>query len=644
MPIRRKIIVAILILISHQSIAQADTLKGKNFDEVVVTANKYPQKQSTTGKVITVITKEQIEKSSGKTLSQLLNEQAGITVNGALNSAGTVQTVYLRGAASGRALILLDGIPVNDPSMINNEFDLNLFSLDNIDRLEICKGAQSTLYGSDAVAGVINVITVDPNAKKPFNIKSSLSGGSQGTLKGNVQVYGKEKSLTYSARYAKLHTDGFSAAYDSSGKKFFDNDGYNGDVANAQVQWQATEHLSFKTFAMYSRYKADIDAGVFADEKDYIINNCGFTAGAGFTFKKDFVTLTGNYQYNETKRIYYNDSVYKTSTIFEDNTYYGKTQFAEIFAGINLGSGFTLLQGADYRYSSYNQHYRSITVFGPYFPAPVKDTSMSQSGLYASLNFSGEKKRLNVELGGRLNTHSRYGSNYTYTFNPSYAVTEKVRLFASAASGFKAPTLYQLSMNSKLLPEKSMNYEAGAEFRNNTFSTRLVYFNRKIKNGLDYNYVARNYFNYVKQVVNGIEYEASIKPLKVVDITFNYTYISPKETTQNRITNKDTITYNYSLRRPKHSANLNIGVQATKALYFSISGKYVSSRYDVGGYQKADVRLGDYFIAGSNASYKLNEHLTFFADAQNITNRKFVDIRGYNSIPLVYNGGLKLNW
>ena len=151
-------------------------------DEVIVTANKYPQKQSTTGKVISVITKEQIEKSSGKTLSQLLNEQAGVTINGAFNNAGAVQTVYVRGAASGRTLILLDGIPVNDPSMINNEFDLNLFSLDNIDRIEICKGAQSTLYGSDAIAGVINIITVNQDVKKPFNVKATLSGGSLGNI------------------------------------------------------------------------------------------------------------------------------------------------------------------------------------------------------------------------------------------------------------------------------------------------------------------------------------------------------------------------------------------------------------------------------------------------------------------------------
>jgi vitamin B12 transporter len=634
-------ITATFIFAAFAANAQSDTLQGKT-EEVVVTANKYPQKQSTTGKVITVINKEQIENSHGKSLSQLLNEQAGVTINGALNNAGSVQTVYVRGASSGRTLILLDGIPVNDPSTINNEFDLNLFSLENIDRIEICKGAQSTLYGSDAVAGVINIITVNQDVNKPFNVKSVLSAGNLGTFKGNVQVYGKAQQLTYSARYSKLITNGFSSAYDSTGNKGYDNDDYDGNVANAQVLWQATPQLSFKSFVMYSHYKAAIDAGIFTDEKDYTINNKNLTTGAGFTYKNDAVTLTGNFQYCDITRKYFNDSAFKTSTIFENNEYFGISKFAELYAVIKLGGGFSILQGADFRHNSFNQHYFSVSSFGPYSSA-FRDTSLSQTGLFSSLNYSGVNNKLNVELGGRLNTHSRYGSNYTFTFNPSYAINDHVRFFGSIASGFKAPTLYQLSINSKLLPEKSVNYEAGLQYNNKYFNTRLVYFNRKIDNGIDYNYITFKYFNYVKQLVDGIEVEATVKPVEPLSINANYTLLSPEETTQNRITNKDTVTYSYLLRRPKHNLNINIGWQTTTKLFFSVTGKYVSSRHDVGGYAKSDVLLNDYFILGAHSDYTLNTHLRFFADAQNITNKKFFDVRGYNSIPFLINMGVVLN-
>jgi len=125
-------------IVSNQLTAQKDTTV---LDEVVITATKFEQKQSQTGKVVTVITKEQLEKSAGKSLAQLLNEQAGLVIAGAYNVPGSVQTIFIRGASSGRTLILTDGIPVNDPSMIHNEFDLNLFSIHDVERIEIWRGA-----------------------------------------------------------------------------------------------------------------------------------------------------------------------------------------------------------------------------------------------------------------------------------------------------------------------------------------------------------------------------------------------------------------------------------------------------------------------------------------------------------------------
>jgi vitamin B12 transporter len=227
----------------------ADTSGKALLDEVIVTANKFPQKQSTTGKVISVISKEQIERSSGRTVPQLLNEQAGITINGALSNLGSNQTLYMRGASSGRALVLIDGMPVSDPTFINNDFDLNLLSLNSIERIEISRGAQSTLYGSDAVAGVVNIITVKKDITKPINVKAALAAGNLGTYRGNIQLYGKANKLTYNTSYAKLRSGGFSAAFDSSGNKGFDNDGYNSDVARASLQYQLNDNFSVRTFA-----------------------------------------------------------------------------------------------------------------------------------------------------------------------------------------------------------------------------------------------------------------------------------------------------------------------------------------------------------------------------------------------------------
>ncbi|HNE93910.1 MAG TPA: TonB-dependent receptor, partial [Chitinophagaceae bacterium] len=123
-----------------------------------------------------------------------------------------------------------------------------------------------------------------------------------------------------------------------------------------------------------------------------------------------------------------------------------------------------------------------------------------------------------------------------------------------------------------------------------------------------------------------------------------YTMLSPKETTQNRITNVDTVTYNYLLRRPKNTFSLNIAWQATKQLSLSVNTKYVDDRFDVGGWAKADVKLKNYFMLNAYAEYVLNNSVKFFVDAQNIGNRKFFEVNGYNTMPIMANIGVTFNW
>lgn len=642
---KKKIFIAAAVLFSSQMYAQQDSTK--KLDEVVVTATKFPVKQSQTGKVVTVISKEQIEKSGGKTVGQILNEQAGITINGAYNAPGSVQTVFVRGASSGRTLILLDGIPVNDPSMINNEFDLNLFSINDVERIEICKGAQSTLYGSDAVAGVINIITLKSGVSKPFNIKATTGFGNRNTFRNNIQLYGKEGKFTYSTRFAKLKTDGFSAANDSTGKANFDNDGYDGNVISAAIQYQLVPSLLVKSFVQHSQYKADIDAGVFADEKDYGIRNSNLSAGAGMNFKKGVVNITTNYQYGELSRRYTNDSLFVRpfGTIFESNRYGGRTQYFELFSNVTATKWLTVIAGTDYRWSNMNQQYYSLSSFGPY-SNNFSDTTQHQASFYSSLFVTALNKKLNIEIGGRTNNHSRYGNNATYTLNPSYSIDKNWRVFGSIASGFKAPSIYQLfeaySGNPDLQPEKSVNYEFGFQQIHEKIGSRIVYFHREIKNGIDYDYVNFKYFNFVKQIVDGIETELTLKPVKNLSITGNYTFIAGDEQTQSRKNNHDT-TYSYLLRRPKHSLNLTAGYQFGKDVHVAITGKSVSSRYDVGGYQKEDVLLKQYFLLSAFAEFKYTGSIKFFADFQNITNKKFFDLRGYNAIPFLVNGGVTFN-
>lgn len=634
-----------MVLAATSLQAQQDSSRTRVLDEVVVTANKQEQKQSTTGKVITVIGKEILAKSSGKTLGQVLNETVGLTINGALNNAGTNQTVFMRGANSGRTLILLDGIPVNDPSQINNEFDLNLFSITDVERIEVCRGAQSTLYGSDAVAGVINIITIKPNISKPINIKATLSAGNLNTFRGNAQLYGKLNKLTYTIRHARLKTNGFSAAYDSTGIKNFDRDNYNGNTSSGSMQYALTNKLLVKGFVMYSNYVAGIDAGVFNDDKQYKLKSNMLNTGGGIQYKTAKITVTANYQFSQTNRAFERDSADKTAfSFFIRNNYFAKTQFVELYANLPITKNLSFLQGAEYRYASMNNQYKSVSSFGP-FNSGFRDTSVSQTSFYSSLLFN-NKKSFAVDLGVRLNKHSKYGNNHTFTFNPSYQVTERTRVFGSVASAFKVPSLYQLfdpfSGSTTLQPEKSTTVELGIANGDQLFSSRLVVFYRTIKNGIDYDYVRNKYYNFIKQTAFGVEYETAAKLNEQLSLRANFTFLTIADSTQSRISFKDS-GYVYGLRRPGINTNIVLNYDWQK-LSVSISGKYVSSRSDIGGYKRADVNLPEYFLLNAYAEYRFKETCKWFVDAQNITNKKFFDLRGFNSIPFIINTGVSFNF
>ena len=611
----------------------------RQLDQVVVTATKYPVKQSQTGKVVIVITHDELEKAAGKPLGEVLGEQAGIIVSGGLNDPGTNQSIFIRGAGSGRALVLIDGIPISDPTATDNSFDINLIPVTMIERIEISKGAQSTLYGSDAIAGVINIITIKSDVKNPFNVKASGSGGNYGTYNANAQVFGKvADQLTYNVRYNHDHSGGFPTATDTfktvPSQVPFRNDAFKSDLVAANLGWNATSALVIKGFFQYSQYTADIDGGAFTPAVDYTSTTRSVVAGGGFTYKLSNTTITGNYRYNTSDLRLLEDSVFGQS--YYADHYVGTSQYAEMFASTNLGYGFTLLNGADYRYASMHES-------GTY--GNFRDTSVSQTSMYSSLLYSG-KSGVSAELGGRLNTDSRYGSNYTYTFNPAWLIDPNWKLYGSIATAFKAPTLYQLYSpygDASLLPETSKSYEGGVQFNNSLLNMRATFFHRNTKNGIDYNFFTNLYYNYDEEWGNGIEWEGSIKFAKIWSLSANYTWTKMKERTQTHESIDDT-TYHYAPRVPEHAVNITLGVRPIGALYISVSGHYESNRYDIGGYDAngnplPDVVLKPFAILNGYAEYKVIDHLKFFVEGRNILDKKFVTIYGFNSIPAMFTAG-----
>ena len=640
---QKLITLSVSLVITTLLFGQKDTVPKiselNTLEEVIVTANKVVQKQNATGKVVSVINAATLQANAGRTLAQILNDQVGLNLPGSLSNAGTVPSIYMRGASSGRTLVLIDGIPVGDPSMISNEFDLNLVPLYMIERIEILKGAQSTLYGSDAIGGVINIITKNNAMAK---LSTDISTGSYGTHKINLQHSKSMGKISYAIGGTNESAIGFSSATDITGKNNFDKDGYHNNNWWANVNYTFNPSWKLKVFTHQTSYNADIDYGAFKDDKDEKFHNATRMAGLMLKYKKENTTFQLQYQLSTQDRQYKNDSLDKTYMIYEDNQYTGKSHFVDAFYATPLSQNIQWIVGTDLRYGSYHQTYISLSKYGPYNDN-FKDTFQYQTALYSSLLIKDASQKWILEIGGRMNQNNRYGNNQTFTISPSYAFNTNWRWLASASTGYKAPSLYQLSYNEKLKPEQSFNTEVGLEYKTNFVYTRAVYYNRIINNGIDYNYIDYNFFNYIQQKVNGLEVEMNWQVNEKNKILFNYTLMNGQETNQNRVTTTDTITYAYLLKRPKNTASIQWNYQLSAALQGSVSAKYVSKRYDVGGYGVQDVTLKDYTLLNAHIQYKYNPHIVLYADAQNLGDTVFQEINGYNAIGTMWMVGIRCN-
>lgn len=634
-------LIATTLLFGQKDSLSQNKMGGSSstLDDVIVTANKIEQKQNTTGKVVSIITAADIKANSGRTLSEILNEQAGLHLPGALSNAGTVPSIYMRGASSGRTLVLIDGVPAGDPSMISNEFDLNLVPLSQVERVEILKGAQSTMYGSDAIGGVINIITKSRDQK---SWSGSYSTGTYGTHKFDIQHAHTFKKLSFVAGLENQSATGFSSATDPKNTGLFDKDGYNNKSWFVNVNYAFNKYWNIKAYTHQTSYSADVDYGAFKDDKDEYFHNATKMSGLALKYKKQNTSFQLLYQYSTQDRNYLNDSIDRKYIIYEKNQYAGKSHFADAFFSTKISSNAQWIIGTDFRYGSYKQNYYSLSIYGPYSDN-FKDTFQYQNAIYTSLLLHSNDNKLLVELGGRYNNHSRYGSNQTFTISPSYKLDDQNRIIASISTGYKVPSLYELSYNNALAPEKSFNTELGLEHKSDKVFARAVYYNRIIDNGIDYNYINYNFFNFISQKVNGLELEVNWKADDKNKFSANYTLMNGQETNQNRITTTDTITYNYLLKRPKHSGGISWNFKASDKLTLSLSARYTSKRYDVGGYAAPDVLLNYYTLVNAHVTYILNRNWVIFADGQNLANDHFQEINGYNTMGRMIMVGIRLH-
>lgn len=604
---KKFIIISIATVFTLFTQAQNDSLKTNLLDEVVVTATKSPKKLSETGKIIKVITKEQLQHSGGKDLAQVLNQEVGITLNGATSNAGKDKSLFLLGATDKYTLILLDGIPLNEPAGVGGSFDLRLLSLDNIERIEILQGSQSTLYGSNAVAGVINIISKKPATNKP-QLSGLMTYGSYNTFKANAGINQKAKWIDYTINYTFNSTDGISEAIDTTGKAGFDKDGYTQNSVQAIVGFHISDKFKLSPYYRYTHFKGGYDADAFIDAPNKYfasLQNAGLSGQLNYTGG----SLYFNYGYDFTKRNY--QSAYPFISSGEFNN-------ADVYINQSLHKNILMVGGLSY------QSYK------------VKDIDSVNSIISPYISFLYHNQNgIEIEIGGRYNHHNQYGNNFTYSFNPAYLINNRFKVFANITSGFRAPSINELfgiyGANPHLTPERSSTQEAGVQgfFNEKKLSVTVNVFNRNINNVIIYG--ANGYENLNKQHDYGAEFEVNYINKKL-RLSASYAYITGKLT--DKSSGKDTIYYNL-IRRPKNAVKLFAGYQITPALYVNtslqITGKRTDAYFNPFTYVQSQVDLNAYTLWNAYIQYSFfNNRMNVFADFKNITgNTNYYEVYGY---------------
>jgi len=612
---------------------ESDTLKVTNLKEVVVSDTKFAQSKEKSGKIIEVITAQDLEAKKGQNLANVLSQVAGVEINGNQSFNGKNLGYYIRGGRNRQVAIYIDGVPVSDASGINIEYDLRLIPVEQIEKIEVMKGASSTLYGTGAATGVIN-ITLKKSAKKEISGNAYINMGTQNTsntsktsaqdFNQGLSVNGTINKVSYMTTLNSTETKGMSEAAGED----FEEDTFSRVNVLQKIGFKANDKLSFEFFGNYDRIKNTFDNsfdGIIANADD--LNNNSFSEQFRIGFLPKYKYNKGEFAINagaSTIDRVLNISNFWSGTI-DNYNYLGRSASIDAFNKYNFSKQVYLVLGAQYQYFDMMQKdaYTDVTKEGAKFN--LLDPYMNF--VYNS-DFG-----FNLNTGFRLNIHSEYETYYMLNINPSYNFKNlPLKLLGSLSGGYITPSLYQLYGpygNLDLTPEENATAEFGFESQllDKKLTINAVGFYRAEKNTIGF---ASNYINIdgtynAKGIETSIRYNLSER----FNIGGNYTFTQVEEQLNRLI--------------PKHKGNVDLNYKFKRGT-FGINYQYVDHRndayYDSNGATQA-VDLAAYQLVNSNISYELlPNRLHIFGTVTNILNDDFQELIGYNSRGRNYKLGL----
>lgn len=600
---RKYVLMLAVCLLLKQTQAQ-DSLSTTTLSEVVVSGTRFEVPVEKSGKIIFKVSEKDLNQNAGRSLADILHQTPGVQMDGNYSSPGANISYYIRGGRNRHSLITLDGIPMVDPSGIEPFFDLRFISSAQLERVEILQGSLSTLYGSGAAGGVINLQT---KQSKNDGVHGSIStsAGSWNSLGQNISLNGKHKKISFTLSGNNFTSDGFSAAEDNDPLTKFDKDGFKRQNAMATLGYALSPKISIKTFFAHDNFNNQYDGGAFFDSNDsqeYSQNRLGVQSE--YVYNKGTINLVAQHaRINREEK-----GSYPTQ-------YIGSNLFAEIINKHELTNFATLLSGTSMQQLAYGetgvneQDTTNFTIIDPY------------TSLLLEL-----PNQINIHAGIRLNTHSTYGSRLIYNINPAWLIPVsdniKINVFASVATAYITPTLFQLNTiwggNPNLKPEENFTAEYGASLNvGDQFKLTAVNYYRTENNAIGYS-PDFSYINVMgNRYVNGVTLNTTWKPIKGLFIETDYNYIT---------TNRKNTFY----RVPEHKAGATIQYEIKNESWLCLRYQYTGARTDI--FYPNEVMLSSFNIFDLTVGHRfLNDKLQVNGTIANLLDKDFVGVYGYTT-------------
>ena len=609
-----------------------DSLKTVQLASVVVIGNKIETPIEKSGKTIYKLDREQIEANLGKDVTDLLNEIPGVQIDGNFATPGTDIGYRIRGAESEQTLILIDGIPYTDPTGTQQTFDLRLLDLNQIESIEVLKGGASSLYGTGAAAGVINITTKKATQE---TIKATINAeyGSFNTFTPSANVSGRIDKFSYMLSGSYRSSDGFSAALDTIGDQNFDNDAFESQNFMGRFGYRATDRFSINLTATYDDVTNDFDGGRFNDNGSELEQN-QLRLALSPSYKWKGGGIKGNFSYHSNDRTFIFSS--------GESEFNGNTLQADILVDQNLTDEIKLLGGVNFQRPSREfegADNESFTMIDPY---------VSLIHNYEDFNF---------QLGIRLNNHSLYGTNFVWNVNPSYLINfgnSKLKLLGSYATAFRTPSLNELYAgdfgfyianvgNPELEPQESETVDVGFElFSNERVQLGAVYYFRKDENRINFIEMGSSSEGTLAASYENIEGETEIDGL---ELNANYTFF-PQLTLSGHYTYTRVLTDDFVLTRvPENKFGFSLSSSPLENLLVKLTHLHVGETQDIFGFGASarPITVESFDLFDGFVSYTFDQ-LTISGSINNIFDVDYVDRFGWATAERNFNIGLRYSF